>query len=219
MANSSYSQIRSAVLNELMALGVQVVPNPLRPIPVGISARHVHLTQSDLEQLFGTGYQLQIFKPLSQPGQFAAQETVSVIGPKGRIEKIRILGPVRSASQVEMARSDLRALGANAPVRSSGKISGTPGIILKGPIGQIELKEGLIIADRHIHMNETEASQFGVYDGEVVEVKVPGPRGGVLDQVVIRVRSDFALDCHLDTDDANALQIEQGQTVFLIKKK
>ena len=187
-------------------------------VPVGISARHVHLSREHVEMLFGTGYQLTPIKALSQPGQFACEEQVAVCGPAGTLPRVRILGPERKQSQVEMAFSDCRILGIQPAVRTSGDLKGTPGIILKGPKGEVLLREGVIIADRHIHMTPEDALWFGVSDQERVRVAVDGPKGGVLDQVLIRVTRESRLDFHLDTDDANAFQLKQGQWVTIRKE-
>ncbi|MEY8351817.1 phosphate propanoyltransferase [Lachnospiraceae bacterium 54-53] len=186
-------------------------------VPVGISARHVHLTREHVEQLFGAGHRLTPMKALSQPGQFACEEQVAVCGPGGTFSRVRILGPERKQSQVEMASGDCRILGLKPPVRTSGDLAGTPGAVLKGPEGQVSLTEGVIIADRHIHMTPKDACWFGVYDKERVNVVVKGPRGGVLSQVLIRVTDDSRLDFHVDTDDANAFSLKQGQWVTLRK--
>ena len=187
-------------------------------VPVGISARHVHLSRDHVEILFGAGYQLTPEKSLSQPGQFACKEQVEVCGPKGSIKKVRILGPERKQSQVEMAFSDCRILGINPPVRTSGDLKETPGILLKGPVGEVSLKEGVIIADRHIHMTPEEASWFDVSDGDRVNVLVPGEKAGVLGRVLVRVTSESRLDLHVDTDDANAFLLRQGQWVTIRKE-
>lgn len=186
-------------------------------VPVGISARHVHLSRDHVETLFGAGYQLTPEKSLSQPGQFACKEQVEVCGPKGSIKKVRILGPERKQSQVEMAFSDCRILGIKPPVRTSGDLKETPGILLKGPVGEVSLKEGVIIADRHIHMTPEEASWFGVSDGDRVNVLVSGEKAGVLGRVLVRVTSESRLDLHVDTDDANAFLLRQGQWVTIRK--
>lgn len=187
-------------------------------VPVGISARHVHLSRDHAETLFGAGYQLTPEKSLSQPGQFACKEQVEVCGPKGSIKKVRILGPERKQSQVEMAFSDCRILGIKPPVRTSGDLKETPGILLKGPVGEVFLKEGVIIADRHIHMTPEEASWFGVSDGDRVNVQVPGEKAGVLGRVLVRVTNESRLDLHVDTDDANAFLLRQGQWVTIRKE-
>lgn len=180
-------------------------------VPVGISARHVHLSREHVAQLFGQGYALTPMKYLSQAGQFACLEQVAVQGPKGIYKKVRILGPERGKSQVEMSVSDCRYLGIEPVVRTSGEIDNTPGIRLKGPCGEVVLTQGVIVADRHIHMTQADAAWFGVSDRDRVNVRVPGPKGGILSHVVIRVGDDSRLDFHIDTDDANAFQLKQGQ--------
>ena len=187
-------------------------------VPVGISARHVHLSKEHVEMLFGTGYRLTPIKALSQPGQFACEEQVAVCGRLGTLPRVRILGPERKQSQMGMAFSDCRGLGIQPQVRSSGDLKGTPGILLKGPKGEVLLTEGVIIADRHIHMTPEDSLWFGVSDQDRVSVAVNGPKGGVLDQVLIRVTQESRLDFHLDTDDANAFQLKQGQWVTIRKE-
>lgn len=187
-------------------------------VPVGISARHVHLSREHVEILFGAGYRLTPEKSLSQPGQFACKEQVEVCGPKGSIKKVRILGPERKQSQVEIAFSDCRNLGITPSVRISGDLKETPGILLKGPVGEVSLKEGVIIADRHIHMTPEDAKWFGVSDGERVNVTVLGEKGGVLGGVLIRITRESRLDFHVDTDDANAFLLRQGQWVTIRKE-
>lgn len=188
-------------------------------VPVGISARHVHLSKEHVEALFGAGYRLTPMKALSQPGQFACEEQVAVSGPAGTLPRVRILGPERKQSQVEMASGDCRILGIQPAVRSSGDLKGTPGVMLKGPKGEVLMTEGVIIADRHIHMTPEDAKWFGVSDQDRVSVAVGGPKGGVLGHVLIRVTGDSRLDFHVDTDDANAFQLKQGQWVTIRKEE
>lgn len=188
-------------------------------IPVGISARHLHLTQEQVEILFGKGHQLTFLKPLSQIGQFAAKETVTLKGPKGVIEKVRILGPVRSHVQVEVSMTDARTLGLNPPVRESGKLENTPGIVIKGTVGQIETQDGVIVAQRHAHMSLDDAENFGISDGEYIRVFVDGESGGTMEPVKVRVNKNYVLDLHLDTDNANAFGLSQGQMLRFEKIK
>jgi putative phosphotransacetylase len=190
----------------------------IRRIPVGISARHVHVSQEHLELLFGPGYELTPFKDLSQPGQYAAEEKVTLVGPKGILQNVRILGPSRKATQVEISRTDCFALGVNAPVRESGDIEGTPGIVIVGPYGPVKLEQGVIVAKRHIHFTPEIAEEFGVKDGEEIMVKTEGERPLIFDSVVVRVREDFDLDMHLDTDEANAAGLRQGDTVTVVDR-
>lgn len=187
-----------------------------KTVPVGVSARHIHLTQEHVEALFGAGYQLTEFKPLSQPGQYAANETVAVVGAKGKFDKVRILGPVRPASQLEVSRTDSFALGVKAPVRESGNIEGTPGIKLVGPAGEVELETGVIVAARHIHFHTSDAEKWGIADKQMLKVRLGGERGLVLENVVARVSDSFALDMHIDTDEANAAGANNGDTAEIV---
>lgn len=186
-------------------------------VPVGVSARHVHLTQEHVEVLFGPGYQLTKQKDL-MGGQFASNEKVTLVGLKLRaIENVRILGPVRKASQVEISATDAIKLGIKAPIRESGDIAGSAPIALVGPQGALYLKEGCIVAMRHIHMSPQDAQAAGVHNGDIVSVKADNARGTVFDQVKIRVDDSFTLEMHIDTDEANAAQIHQNDTVMMIK--
>ncbi|MFM9277239.1 phosphate propanoyltransferase [Paenibacillus jiagnxiensis] len=186
-------------------------------VSVGVSGRHIHLTQEHIEALFGAGYQLTEFKPLSQPGQFAANETVAVIGPKGTFETVRILGPARPESQLEISRTDSFALGVKAPVRESGKIDGTPGITVKGPAGELELDKGVIVAARHIHFHTSDAEKWGIQDKQLLKVRVGGERGLVFENVLARVSDSFALDMHIDTDEANAAGVKNGDSAEIVE--
>lgn len=190
----------------------------MKKIPVGISGRHLHVTQEHLETLFGKGYELTPMKDLSQPGQYAANEKVDVMSPQGKLlSGVRILGPVRPASQVEISRSDALRFKFEAPVRSSGDVKGSGACTLVGPNGKVELSEGVIIADRHIHFSLEEAKAFGVENGQVVSLKVNGIKAGILDNVLCRVNASYALDCHLDTDDGSAFMLNTGDEVELVK--
>jgi len=186
-------------------------------IPVGISNRHLHLSQADLNTLFGEGYQLTKVKDLSQPGQYACKETVTICGPNGAIEKVRVLGPVRSKTQVEIMTGDCFKLGVVAPPRLSGDLQGTPGITIIGPKGSVQIKEGLIVAQRHIHMTPEDAKRFGVQDGQIVSIEVKGLRGGIYGNVAIRATEASALECHLDMEEANAMNIDSRTKVKIIK--
>jgi putative phosphotransacetylase len=185
-------------------------------VPVGVSARHIHLTQEDVEKLFGAGYQLTQKKEL-MGGQFAANEQCTIVGLKLRaIENVRILGPVRSKSQVEISATDARTLGVNAPVRQSGDTKGSAPIALVGPKGAIYLDEGCIVAARHIHLCPEDANAAGLKDGDFVSVKMGNERGAVMDQVKIRVDKSFTTEMHIDTDEANACQVKQGDMAAII---
>ncbi len=188
-------------------------------IPVGVSNRHIHLSTADLETLFGKGYELTPIKDLSQPGQFACKETLTIIGPSLRpIENVRVLGPVRKASQVEISRTDSFTLKVKPPVRESGDIAGSAPITIIGPKGVVTLSEGCIIANRHIHMSIDEGAAFGLADGQYVDVEVSGERRTKFYDVQVRVHKDFRLEMHIDTDDANAAGIGNGAKVKIVKK-
>jgi putative phosphotransacetylase len=180
----------------------------MKKIHIGVSARHIHLSQEHIELLFGQGYRLKEFKPLSQPGQFAADEVVSVQGPKGRMDKIRILGPARGDTQLEISRTDSYALGLNPPLRQSGDIVGTPGIKVIGPAGLVDIEQGVIVAGRHIHFHTKDASEWGITDKQMLKVKLNGERPLILENVLARVSDQFALDLHIDTDEANAAGVK-----------
>lgn len=187
-------------------------------VPVGVSNRHIHLSKADLETLFGTGYELTPLKELSQPGQYACKELLTIVGPSLRvIENVRVLGPVRSASQVEISRTDSFVLKVKPPVRESGDIAGSAPITIIGPKGALTLKEGCIIANRHIHMSELDGKHFGVRDGDYVTVDVNGERRTTFYDVQVRVSDKFRLEMHVDTDDANAAGIGNGAKVTLRK--
>ncbi|MBD2870658.1 phosphate propanoyltransferase [Paenibacillus arenilitoris] len=181
-----------------------------KQVPIGVSARHIHLSQAHVELLFGEGYGLTEMKPLSQPGQYAANESVEVIGPKGSFPKVRILGPARKGTQLEVSRTDAFALGVNPPVRESGNTAGSAGIKIKGPAGEIDIEEGVIVAARHIHFHTTDAEKFGIADKQLLRVRFGGERGVVFEQVVARVSEQYALDMHIDTDEANAAGVKNG---------
>jgi acetate kinase len=199
-------------------IGLEAEVNTIPSIPIAISARHIHLTQEVVEQLFGPGYQLTERAPLSQPGQFAANETVTVVGPKNSIDKVRILGPCRTLNQLEISRTDEFFLGIDAPVRASGKVDNTPGIKIVGPYGELSLNEGVICAWRHIHMTPEDAEIFSVEDGDIVEVSVSnGERPLTFGNVLIRVSPKFKLEMHIDTDEANAAELSQNAEGALLK--
>ena len=174
-------------------------------ILVETSARHIHVTQEALEVLFGKGYQMTVRKMLSQPGQFATNERVTVVGPKRSFENVSILGPARKACQVELSLTDARSIGVDAPVRESGKIEGSAGCKLVGPAGELELKEGVIVAKRHIHMSPEAAAEMGLKSGDIVKVAMGAEgRKTIFDDVVIRTGEGWNVGMHIDTDEANA---------------
>ncbi len=187
-------------------------------IPIGVSNRHIHLSVSDLETLFGKGYELTPIKDLSQPGQYACKEVLTIVGPSMRpIENVRVLGPVRKASQVEISATDSYVLKVKPPVRESGNIKDSAPIRIIGPKGIVELSEGCIIANRHIHMSPEDGEKFGVRDGDYIDVDVNGKRRTRWFDVQVRVHKDFRLEMHVDTDDANAAGIGNGFTVTPVK--
>ena len=188
-------------------------------IPVGISNRHIHLTQEHLEILFGKGYSLTHLKDLSQPGQYACKETLTIVGPSMRsIEGVRVLGPLRRASQVEISVTDSYVLKVKPPVRESGKLQGSAPITIIGPKGIVQLSEGCIIANRHIHMSPDDAAHFGVKDGDYIDVDATtGTKRTRWFDVQVRVHKDFRLEMHVDTDDANAVGFKNGSTVVPVK--
>ena len=179
-------------------------------IPVGVSNRHVHLSQQDVEALFGKGYALTPFKPLRQPGQFAAEECVTVVGPKGSLTQVRVLGPTRPITQLEVSRADCFAL------RESGQLENAGDALLVGPKGHVELHSQVICAWRHIHMSPQDARALNVRNGQKVSVRSHGERQLTFDEVVVRVRDDFALEFHIDTEEANAAGLKNGAPVTLI---
>ena len=187
---------------------------------VETSARHVHVTQETLEILFGAGHTLKPIKDLSQPGQFASEEQVDVVGPKNTIKRVRILGPVRPENQVELALTDARSIGVTAPVRESGDVAGSGACKLVGPCGEVELTQGVIAAKRHIHMTPADAETFGVKDKDVVSVKVIPPIKGrelIFGEVVVRVSPKFSLAMHIDTDESNAACAVNGTMGEIVK--
>lgn len=173
-------------------------------VKLGISARHIHLSQGDFEKLFGVDTVLHPVKALGQPGQYASEERVDISTPKGEIRGLRILGPVRKQTQIELAPADARKLGLNPPVRDSGDLAGTPGVLIVGPQGQIEISEGVIIAARHVHLDTATAAMLKLKDKALVKVQIRGKRGVVFEDVLIRVRDDFMPEMHIDTDEGNA---------------
>lgn len=185
-------------------------------VPVGISARHIHLTQEHVEKLFGKGYQLTKKKEL-MGGQFASNEQCTIVGLKLRaIENVRILGPVRPSSQVEISATDARTLGIKAPTRQSGDTAGSAPIALVGPKGAIYLEEGCIVAARHIHMCPEDAAAAGLKDNDFVTVRMGNERGALLDNVKVRVHETFTTEMHIDTDEANACQVKQDELAAII---
>ncbi len=213
---NTYQNVEAITRMVLEAIGTDRRKKRQVKVPVGISARHIHLTQEDVEILFGKGYQLTKKSEL-MGGQFASNEQCTIVGLKLRaIENVRILGPVRSKSQVEISATDARTLGIKAPVRQSGDIAGSASVALVGPEGAIYLKEGCIVAARHIHMPPGDAEAAGLTDGDMVSVRMGEERGALLEQVKIRVDESFTLEMHIDTDEANACQVKQGDLAVIV---
>ncbi|MDI0266632.1 phosphate propanoyltransferase [Clostridioides difficile] len=185
-------------------------------LPIALSNKHVHLSQADIDVLFGAGHELTKFKPLSQPGQYACEEKVDLVGPKGTLKGVRVLGPARANTQVEISLADGFPLGVKAPIKESGDIAGTPGVKLVGPAGEVEMKEGVIVASRHIHMSNEDAAKFGVADKQIVKVKTSGPRALVFENVLVRASDSFNLEMHVDMEEGNAAGVKNGELVELI---
>ena len=208
MEHPLLQSIVEEVLNQLSEKKATLEQNI---VPIAVSARHVHLSEKDLAVLFGASYQLRIKKRLSQPNQFAAEETVTIAGPKGTIERVRVLGPVRKQTQVEVSITDAKKLGMDPPVRQSGNLGGSSPITIIGPKGSLYLQEGLIIAQSHIHTNSADAKKFGVEDGGYVMVRVDTVRPITFERVLVRVSPSYITEMHIDTDEANTGFIQTGQ--------
>lgn len=210
------SVVSEVVRRVLEAAGGAAAP---QTVPVGVSNRHIHLTREHVDILFGQGYELTKLKDLSQPGQYACKELLTIVGPSLRpIENVRVLGPVRKSTQVEISRTDSFVLKVKPPVRESGNIAGSAGITIVGPKGVVTIKEGVIIANRHIHMSPADGAAFGVKDGDTVIVEADGERRTRFYDVQIRVSDAFRLEMHLDTDDANAAAIGNGAQVRVVRE-
>jgi putative phosphotransacetylase len=206
-------KITQLIIAELKKRNLRLIPGG---IPAGVSMRHVHLSRFDINRLFGDGYRIRELKPISQPGQFAAHEQVVLIGPNGRrIEKVRVIGPERAETQVELSRTDAITLGLSPPVRVSGDLRDTPGITIAVKDRQIDIGRGVIVAARHIHITPQEGILWGLVDGGIVSVRVEGEKGGIMENVHIVIHNRSLLNFHIDTDDANAFGLSGGQTVEL----
>lgn len=206
-------QEMATILTEKILESVQHYEN--FRIPIGVSNRHVHVSRADLDRLYGKDYALTRKSELGQPGQVAANETVTLQGPKGTFEHVRILGPVRSQSQVEISKTDSFRLGVKAPIALSGHLQGTPGITLIGPRGTVDLPCGVIIAKRHIHMTPAQAAARHLKDGQIVDVETFGERRGILGDVIIRVSDTAGLEMHIDVDEANACSLSNHDYVMI----
>lgn len=179
-------------------------------VEVGLSNKHLHLKEEDIETLFGKGHALTPTKPLKQPGQFACEEKVDIVGPKGTLKGVRVLGPARPETQIELAMTDSRAIGVSAPIRESGKLDGTPGVKLVGPAGEVQLDHGAIVALRHVHLSIAQAMEAGVKDKQFVCIKFEGDRGLIFDNVLVRSGDGHDSEIHLDTDEGNAAGLNNG---------
>ena len=184
-----------------------------RAIPIGVSVRHVHLSRKDCDALFGAGYELTKRRDISQPGQFVTRETVDLIGPRDELRGVAIINPLRTETQVELARTNAIHLGLEPLLRLSGSLAGTPGLTLRGPRGDLAIPRGVILAQRHVHMSPADAHNFGVADHDVIRVQVGGEREATLGDIVVRVDPNFALDLHLDTDEANGAGLDEASVV------
>lgn len=187
-------------------------------IEIEASGRHIHLDRGTIDQLFGRGYELTKVKDLSQPGQFVCKERVTIVGPKGKLENVVVLGPERKETQVEISLTDAVSIGVKAPVRESGKISNTPSITIKTDHNEVQLPKGLIVAKRHIHITPEDAARFGVKDQEIVQLQVFGTRPLIFDDVLVRVSDRYRTVVHLDYDEANACGFIKGTLGRIIKK-
>ncbi|POP46284.1 phosphate propanoyltransferase [Superficieibacter electus] len=207
--------ITQQILQELAAHKdlAETHSSPTLSIPVGISNRHVHLSREDMDALFGHGSTLTRMKAVKQPGQYAAEETVTLRGPKGELQKVRVLGPLRSATQIEISVSDGFVLGVKAPVRMSGDLENSPGIEIIGPYGRVLKTDGAIVAWRHIHISPAQAERFALRDGMEIDVRIDGHRGGILSHVVVRVSADAVLEMHIDVEEANGFGLRNGDCV------
>ena len=191
----------------------------MRPkkVPIGISNRHVHVCRRDLDVLFGDHHQLNRMKNLKQPGQYAAEEKVDLVGPKGTLKNVRIIGPVREETQIEISFADSFVLGVKPPIRDSGDLDGSEGLKLVGPSGEVELKRGCIAAARHIHMTPDEANELGLKDKDLVNVRTGGQRSVVFENVLVRVNPQYALEMHVDLEEANSAGLRNDDKVEIIR--
>ncbi|EOT22702.1 hypothetical protein C805_03554 [Eubacterium sp. 14-2] len=214
MEKSQYAQ--EEFLRLLVRLVVEELCKWERSVPIGVSNRHIHLNRTDMNTLFGEGSDLTQVKELGQPGQYAAAETVTSQGSKGELKRMRVLGPLRGESQVEISIGDGFALGVHPPVRESGQLEGTPGVKVVGPCGEVEMKRGVIAALRHVHLDPATAERMGVHDKQIVRAEIGGLRGAVLNNVLIRVSDKFAPEMHIDVEEANALGVKNGDRAYIL---
>lgn len=214
MEKSQYAQ--EDFLRLIVRLVVEELCKWERSVPIGVSNRHVHLNRADMDTLFGEGSELTRVKDLGQPGQYAAAEVVTSQGSKGELKRMRVLGPLRGESQVEVSIGDGFVLGVHPPVRESGQLEGTPGIKMVGPNGEVEVKRGVIAALRHIHLDPATAERMGVRDKQVVRVEIGGLRGAILNNVLLRVSDQYAPEMHIDVEEANALGVKNGDRAVIL---
>lgn len=214
---SEMKEFDEALIKEIAQIVINKIQGLDDAITVGVSNRHIHVSKNDFEILYGPGKELTKMKDLIQPGQYAAEEKLNIIGPKGKITGVRILGPFRNQSQVEISKTDEFLLGVKAPVRESGDLVGTSSIRLEGPAGSIELAEGMIAALRHIHLDPETAKKMNICNGDVVCVKAEGERALVFDRVLARVSEKYLPEMHIDTDEANASGLRSGDKISIIK--
>lgn len=203
---------------ETLEKNIENNSNEKNLIPIGISNRHVHLCEEHINILFGEKYELTKLKDLSQLGQYACKETVIICGPKGSIEKVRVLGPKRKESQIEVSAGDCIGLGIKSCIKLSGDLKESSALVLVGPKGSVQLRNGVIVAQRHIHMNQNNANELQVKDGELVSIEITGIRGGILNNTCVRVDDSFSLECHLDVEEANAMGLSPNSKIKIIKK-
>ncbi len=187
-------------------------------VPIGVSVRHVHLEGEHMEILFGSGYKLERFRELYQPVQYATEYTVKLVGPKQELTNVRVLGPENNVSQVEISKTDAFYLGIDPPVRASGDLEGSAPIKLVGPKGEVDLKEGCIIANRHIHMHTTEAKKYNIKSDDLVDIKLGTIKPTILRDVSVKIKDTYQLELHIDTDDANAALVNNGEYAVLIRR-
>lgn len=217
MADAALQEtVARAVRRALGAAPVDGTPALRRVVPIGVSSRHLHLQPDHVVALFGRGHKLTKMRDLIQPGQFACKETVTLIGEKGKIEAVRVLGPERSQTQIEASVTDLVALGVMAPLRLSGDLAGSAGVKIRGPRGSVEITEGLIIAHRHLHIHADEAARYGVRTGDRLKIRTAGMRPVVFEDVIVRAGREHRMEFHLDTDEANAAGVKNGDLAEII---
>lgn len=214
MEKDQYSQ--EELIRLVARMAVEELQKLERAVPIGVSNRHIHLDRADMDLLFGRDSELTRKKDLGQPGQYAAEETVTVRGPKGELKRVRVLGPLRKKSQIEISVADGFALGVTPPVRESGQLEGTPGVEVIGPKGKVMMDSGVIAALRHIHMTPEIAQRLSLSDKQVVSTEITGSRGAMLRNVLVRVSDQYALEMHVDVEEANALGLRNGDRAYIV---